>query len=79
LRIRRSLVAVLVLALGLTGIFLVTLTDPAASTPRQNTTVIAPQPAAGEDGSQPGGMGYDGVQPDGMGYDTIPPGPVPGH
>jgi hypothetical protein len=78
LRIRRSLVAVLALALGLTGIFLVTITDRAASMPRQNTTVIAPQPAAGEDGSQPGGMGYDTPVPGGMGYDTIPPGAAPG-
>jgi hypothetical protein len=72
LRIRRSLVAVLGLILGLTATFLVTQADRAASVPRQNTPVIAPQPAADEGGDQPGGMGYDSVSPDGMGYDEIP-------
>jgi hypothetical protein len=67
LRIRRSLVVALVLALGLTGILLATLTDTAASAPKQDTTSVPP---AGDSGVQPGGMGYDGVVPAGMGYDS---------
>lgn len=79
MRIRRALVAVLALILGLTATFLVTLADQAGSVPRQNSPVNAPLPAAGENGSTPGGMGYDTPPPDGMGYDTISPGGSTGH
>jgi hypothetical protein len=66
LRIRRNLVAVLALVLGLTAVLLATLSSTASSAPRRDTTVITPS------GSQPDRMGYDTVQPDRMGYDTVP-------
>jgi hypothetical protein len=58
LRIRRSLVAVLVLALTLTGIFLATLSGTAGSAPARHTTVVVP-PA--DTAAEPDGMGYGGT------------------
>jgi hypothetical protein len=71
LRIRRNLVAVFLLALGLTGVLLAALSGTAGSVPKQNTTVITPTDRS-DSGKQPGGMGYDTLQPDGMGYDSVP-------
>jgi hypothetical protein len=45
LHIRRYVVAVLVLALGLTGLLLAALSGPAGSVPKENTTVITPSPS----------------------------------
>jgi hypothetical protein len=77
LRIRRNLVALLVLALGLTGILLATLGGTAGSAPTQPAVVV---PAGGPVPDGMGydnvgdGMGYDGATPnDGMGYDGKPP------
>ena len=71
LRTRRNLVALLVLALGLTGIIVGTVAGTASSAPKQ-TTVTTP---AG--GASPGGMVYDGVGGDGMVYDGTSPAPKP--
>jgi hypothetical protein len=67
-RIRRSLVAILALALTLTGILLATTFGTAGSVPKKDsnsTTVV-------DSGRAPGGMGYDTVAPAGMGYDGKP-------
>jgi hypothetical protein len=81
LRIRRNLVAVLVLAMGLTGILLATLGGTAGSAPAKPAVVVpAGGPAPGGMGydSVGDGMGYDGATPnDGMGYDGKPPVPSP--
>jgi len=45
LRVRRSLVALLALALGLTGLLLIALSGTAGSVPKENTTVITPTTA----------------------------------
>src|SRR6266568_1028835 len=71
LRIRRNLVAVLALVLGLTGVLLATLASTASSAPRSDTTVITPSGRT-DMGVQPDRMGYDSVQPDRMGYDHAP-------
>jgi hypothetical protein len=66
LRIRRNLVAVLLLALGLTGVLLATLAGTAGSVPKSDTTVITP--AGGADKNlQPSRMGYDAIRPGGAG------------
>jgi hypothetical protein len=70
LRIRRNLVALLVLALGLTGVLLATLSGTAGSVPKRNTTVITSATDV-DSGGQPDGMGYDGSSPAGMGYDAL--------
>jgi hypothetical protein len=77
LRIRRNLVALLVLALGLTGVLLATLSGTAGSAPRDTTVITSVN--GGDNRIQPGGMGYDGmgydsVLPGGMGYDSVPSG-----
>ena len=71
LRIRRTLVAVLILALGLTGVFLATLSGTAASLPARDAPGIVDTDSGGSGYGRvsPDDMGYDGVSPDDMGYD----------
>jgi len=61
LRIRRSLVALLLLALGLTGVLLATFSGTAGSVPR-DTTVTTPTDGGDKD-LGPDRMGYDAVRP----------------
>ena len=62
LGIRRSLAAVLLLLLGLTGVLLVALSGTAGSVPRRDTTVITPSDGVVNDKPDVG-MGYDSVGP----------------
>jgi len=62
LRIRRSLVALLLLALGLTGVLLATFSGTAGSVPKRDTTVTTPTDG-GDKNLGPDRMGYDAVRP----------------
>ena len=73
MRIRRSLVAAVVLALTLTGILLASTFGTAGSVPRKDTNISNGSTVDGT-GKVPGGMGYDTVAPNGMGYDSAAPG-----
>jgi hypothetical protein len=72
-RIRRSLVAAVVLALTLTGILLASTFGTAGSVEKRDTN-ISNGSTVDDAGKVPGGMGYDTAAPNGMGYDTAAPG-----
>jgi ABC-type glycerol-3-phosphate transport system substrate-binding protein len=71
LRIRRNLVAALLLALGLTGALLATLSGTAGSVPKTDTTVTT-STDSGDKNSRPDRMGYDVVRPDGTAGVAVP-------
>ncbi len=69
LRIRRAVVAVPVLALGVSGVLAATLSGTASSAPKKTTTIVTtvsstPTPAPSS------GAGYYAVAPQGFGYDS---------
>lgn len=73
MRIRRSLVAIAVLVVTLTGILLASTFGTAGSVERRDTK-ISNGSTLDNAGKVPGGMGYNTPTPNGLGYDAVPGG-----